>query len=71
MSFDEKYQAGTAYADEDSHVSSATLLSDPVEVAKNIIKDYAGARCEATLPELIGLVKGLLDEGQGMDDRKG
>lgn len=43
---------------------------DPVRVATDILKDYAGARCEASLQELIGLVKSLKNEGPA-DDRKG
>lgn len=41
-----------------------------MRVATDILKDYAGARCEASLQELIGLVKSLKNEGPA-DDRKG
>jgi linoleate 10R-lipoxygenase len=70
MSFNEKYQAGESYGDA-PRTKQANLLDDPVKVATNILKDYAGARQAATLPELVGLVKSLMSDGEPSDDRKG
>jgi linoleate 10R-lipoxygenase len=70
MSFNEKYQAGESYGDA-PRAKQANLLDDPVKVATNILKDYAGARQAATLPELVGLVKSLMSDGEPSDDRKG
>lgn len=69
MSFDEKYQAGESYGDAPK-AAKANILDDPAAVAAAIIKDYAGARCAATVPQLIALVKSLKSEGPS-DDRKG
>ncbi|TWU70930.1 hypothetical protein ED733_001561 [Metarhizium rileyi] len=70
MSFDEKYQAGESYGAE-SNASKAVSLDDPAAVAAAIIKDYAGARCAASLPQLIELVKSLKNADEPSDDRKG
>lgn len=49
MSFNEKYQAGESYADA-AEPTNPSFFEDPVKVATDILKDYAGARCEASLP---------------------
>lgn len=69
MAFDEKYQAGEPYADTPKR-PNPSFLEDPVQVATEILKDYAGARSEVTLPELISLVKSLKSGGP-VDDRQG
>ncbi|KAM3542308.1 hypothetical protein ARSEF1564_004756 [Beauveria bassiana] len=67
MSFDEKYQAGESYGDART---TASHLNTPAEIAAAVLKDYAGARDAATLPELIGLVQSLSSK-EPSDDRKG
>ncbi|WPH03723.1 Hypothetical protein R9X50_00660600 [Acrodontium crateriforme] len=70
MSFDEKYQAGEAYGEAPKPTPSG-FFSDPVAAATAILRDYAGARCEATLPQLINLIKSLTMPDTLIDDRKG
>ncbi|KAI9146726.1 Psi-producing oxygenase A [Paramyrothecium foliicola] len=70
MSFDEKFQEGESYGDAPIADKTA-LLDDPVKIATSIFKDYAAARSATSLPELIGLVQSLLNEGEPSDDRKG
>ncbi|KAI1377390.1 heme peroxidase [Hypoxylon crocopeplum] len=68
-SFTAKYQAGEAYADVEK--DSANFFSDPTKIAKDLLKDCAGLAGEVTLPELVGLIKELLQKGQPLDDKKG
>ncbi|KAM3502672.1 hypothetical protein MY11210_008996 [Beauveria gryllotalpidicola] len=70
MSFNEKYQAGESYGDAPKG-TKATYLDDPVATATAILRDYAGARDAATLPQLIDLIKSLNSDGEPSDDRKG
>ena len=70
FSFTEKYQAGETYADEPKPTKTS-FLDDPVKLATDIFKDVAAIRSEISLPELIGLVKGLMNKGEPVDDRKG
>jgi hypothetical protein len=67
----DKYQSGEAYRDDRAQSSTSSFLSDPAKVAADILKDYAGARSEASLQEIIGLVQSLRNEGTPADDRKG
>lgn len=70
MSDEHKFQAGEDYADVRKK-SSASFLSDPVKVAQDLLKDYASLRSEATLTQVIGLIKGIMNEGDPIDDKKG
>jgi linoleate 10R-lipoxygenase len=70
MSFEEKYQAGESYGNAPK-AAKATFLSDPVQIATAIFRDYAAARSTASLPQLVGLVQGLMSDGEPSDDRKG
>lgn len=69
-SFTEKYQAGESYANAPKP-TKANFFDDPVRVATDIFKDVASIRAEISLPELVGLVKGLINKGEPVDDRKG
>ncbi|KAF4976448.1 hypothetical protein FZEAL_6886 [Fusarium zealandicum] len=69
MSFNEKFQAGEAYGDPKRE--STNLLSDPVKLATDILKDYSGIRSQASIPELAALIKELLQKGEPLDDKKG
>jgi hypothetical protein len=70
MSHNEKYQAGEAYGDV-KKAPTANFFADPVKVATDLLKDYAGLRSEASIPEIAGLIKGLMQKGEPLDDRKG
>ncbi|KAI1312714.1 heme peroxidase [Xylaria venustula] len=70
MVSEEKFQAGEAY--EDPQRQPATdFLSDPVKVATDLLKDYSGLRSQASVPEIVELIKGLMNPGQPLDDKKG
>ncbi|KAI3317044.1 heme peroxidase [Xylariaceae sp. AK1471] len=70
MTSDEKFQAGEAYGDERKQ-SASSFLSDPVKVATDLLKDYAGLRSQASPQEIAGLIKELTTKGQPLDDKKG
>jgi hypothetical protein len=70
MSFNEKFQEGESYGDA-PRASKPNLLEDPTQIAAAILKDYVGARQAASLSELVGLIKGLMSDGEPSDDRKG
>ncbi|KAI1843275.1 hypothetical protein JX266_010629 [Neoarthrinium moseri] len=70
MSTNEKFQAGVTYADAKKS-SSSNFFADPLKVATDLLKDGAGVSKEVSLPELVGLIKGLLQEGEPLDDKKG
>ncbi|KAI0116392.1 heme peroxidase [Nemania sp. FL0031] len=70
MSTEEKFQAGEAYADHPKQ-SSTDFLADPVKVATALLKDYAGLRSQASLPEIVELIKELTNPGEPLDDKKG
>lgn len=70
MASEEKFQAGEAYGDPQRQ-SSDSFLSDPVKVATDLLKDYAGLRSQASLPEIVDLIKGLMNPGEPLDDKKG
>ncbi|SPJ72098.1 related to linoleate diol synthase [Fusarium torulosum] len=69
MSFDEKYQAGESY--KASKEDPSSLLDNPEKLVADLMKDFAGIRSQASPAELLGLVKGLLQKGQPLDDKKG
>lgn len=69
MPFDEKFQAGEAYGDEEEE--STSFFANPLKVATDILKECEGVRSQASLPELVGLIKELLHKGEPLDDRKG
>ncbi|KAI1427522.1 heme peroxidase [Xylaria sp. FL1777] len=70
MASEEKFQAGEAY--DDPHRQSATdFLSDPVKVATELLKDYSGLRSQASIPEIVELIKELMNPGEPLDDKKG
>ncbi|KAG9253117.1 uncharacterized protein F5Z01DRAFT_175200 [Emericellopsis atlantica] len=70
MSTTNKFQAGESYG-EARKKSSSSFLSDPVRVASDLFKDYATLRSEASLTEVVGLIKGIMNEGEPIDDKKG
>lgn len=70
LPFTEKYQAGETYADEPKQTKTK-FLDDPVKLATEIFSDLAAVRSEITLPELIGIIKGTINKGEPVDDRKG
>ncbi|KAI0404808.1 heme peroxidase [Xylaria palmicola] len=70
MASDEKFQAGEAYGDP-SKTSSSTFLSDPVKVATDLLRDYSALSSQASLPEIVNLIKELTIPGQPLDDKKG
>ncbi|ROT36144.1 heme peroxidase [Sodiomyces alkalinus F11] len=70
MSSNEKFQAGEAYG-EARHESSGSLLDDPLKIATQLVKDYAGVRSQASIPELAGLIKQLRSKGEPLDDKQG
>ncbi|KAI0379935.1 heme peroxidase [Hypomontagnella monticulosa] len=63
----DKFQAGEAYAEEEK--KSSNFFSDPLGVATDLLKDYAGLRSETSPTELAGLVKELLQKGEPLDDK--
>ncbi|CAI4218929.1 unnamed protein product [Parascedosporium putredinis] len=70
MSFNEKFQAGEAYGS--SQNDSTDFLSDPIALATQLVKDYAGVRSQVTPIELASLLKSmLLEKGKPIDDKKG
>ncbi|KAF4461846.1 hypothetical protein FALBO_11355 [Fusarium albosuccineum] len=69
MSFNEKFQAGESYASEKKDTEA--LLNDPVKLAADILKDYAGVRSQASPAQLAELIKELLSKGVPLDDKKG
>lgn len=66
----EKFQAGEAYT-EPQKQSDADFFADPVKVATDLLKDYAGLRSQASIPEIVELIKELMNPGQPLDDKKG
>ncbi|KAI8623543.1 heme peroxidase [Xylariaceae sp. FL1651] len=70
MASNEKYQAGEAYGEGRTQPSSS-FLSDPVKVATDLLKDYSGLRSTASVQEIVGLIKELMNPGQPLDDKKG
>lgn len=70
MSFNEKFQAGESYGD--AKTGSTSLLDDPIKLATDIIKEYAGVRTQASIPQLAELIKELtIEKGKPLDDKKG
>ncbi|KAI0555851.1 heme peroxidase [Xylaria curta] len=69
MASDEKFQAGEAYGD--PRKQSDNFLSDPVKVATDLLRDYAGLRSQASIPEIVELIKELMNPGEPLDDKKG
>lgn len=69
MAFNEKFQAGEAYGDVEK--DSANFFSDPVKIATDLLKDYSGLRSEASVPQIVSLIKELLQKGQPLDDKNG
>ena len=69
MSFNEKYQAGESYGDNPGQAEKS-LLDNPTQFATDILKDYASARGQASLAELVQLFQSLKSGGPS-DDRKG
>ncbi|KAJ3562058.1 hypothetical protein NPX13_g8709 [Xylaria arbuscula] len=66
----DKFQAGEAYEDPPKQ-SDEDFFSDPVKVATDLLKDYAGLRSQASVPEIVELIKQLMNPGQPLDDKKG
>ncbi|KAI1117571.1 heme peroxidase [Nemania sp. NC0429] len=70
MSSEANFQAVEAYGDPQRQ-SSDSFLSDPVKVATDLPKDYSGPRSQASLPKIVGLIKGLMNPLEPLDDNKG
>lgn len=69
MSFTEKFQAGEAYGD--AQEASGSIFSDPLKLATDLLKNYAGVRSQVSVKELAELIKELMSSGQPLDDKKG
>ncbi|KAL7621367.1 hypothetical protein AAE478_008688 [Parahypoxylon ruwenzoriense] len=69
MPSDDKFQAGEAYGDAEQE--STNFFADPTKIAKDLLKDCVGLSNQATLPELVGLIKELLQKGQPLNDKNG
>lgn len=69
MAYTEKFQAGENYGD--AREDSANIFADPLKLATDILKDYSGVRTQVSVQELAGLIKGLTQKGQPLDDKKG
>ncbi|KAI0167087.1 heme peroxidase [Hypoxylon sp. FL1284] len=69
MGSNDKYQAGEAYGDVEK--DNSTFFSDPAKIAADLVKDYAGLRSVASVPQITGLIKELLNKGQPLDDKNG
>lgn len=69
MSFDEKYQDGEAYGD--AKKASNNIFADPLKLANDLLRDYAGVRSQASVSDLLGLIKELMNKGEPLDDKKG
>ncbi|KAI0415155.1 heme peroxidase [Xylaria grammica] len=70
MAAEAKFQAGEAYGDP-RRDAAADFLSDPVKVATELLKDYSGLRSQASIPEIVELIKELTHPGEPLDDKKG
>ena len=71
MSFTDKFQAGETYADIRDGGSS-NFFDNPVKVATDLLRDYEGLRKEASVADIVGLIKELtVDKGKPLDDKKG
>jgi len=62
----ERFQAGERYGEDEELAYS---LSDPVDLARGILKELAGVRTQVSLSELVGIIKTLKEKP--LDDRKG
>ncbi|KAI6090870.1 heme peroxidase [Hypoxylon rubiginosum] len=69
MGSNEKFQAGEAYGDVEKDTSN--FFSDPTKIATDLVKDYAGLRSVASVPQIAGLIKELLNKGQPLNDKNG
>ncbi|KAM5353671.1 hypothetical protein ACJ41O_000321 [Fusarium nematophilum] len=69
MSFNEKFQAGESYGE--ARKGSSSIFSDPLKLAQDLLKDYAGVRSQASVTDIVGLIKELLQKGEPLDDKKG
>lgn len=69
-SFNEKFQAGESYKDT-SKEDPSSLLDNPEKLVTDLMKDFTGLRSQITPPDLLALVKQLLQKGQPLDDKKG
>ena len=70
MSYNEKFQAGEAYGSVRS--ASRNPFLDPMKMALDIVRDYAGVRKQVSSMELAGLIKELLlGRTEPLDDKKG
>lgn len=70
MATEEKFQAGETYSDSPQQ-SSTDFLADPVKVATALLKDYSGLRSQASLTDIVELIKELTNPGKPLDDKKG
>ena len=69
MGDNSKFQAGEEFGE--GRPRPTKFLADPVAVATDLLKDYAGLRSEASLPQIVGLIKELMAEGEPLDDKNG
>lgn len=71
MSFTEKFQAGDTYATVKDG-GSLDFFDNPVKVATDLLRSYEGIQNEASLADVVGIIKELtVDKGKPLDDRKG
>jgi hypothetical protein len=70
MASNEKFQAGESYSEARAE-SSASFLSDPVKVARALLKECAGLHGQASVEDITGLIQQLTSKGQPLDDKKG
>ncbi|KAI0534535.1 heme peroxidase [Xylaria digitata] len=70
MASDSKFQAGEAYADP-RRDAATDFLSDPLKVATELMRDYAGLRSSVTIPQIVELIKELTHPAEPLDDKKG
>jgi hypothetical protein len=69
MEFNEKVQLGEDYGD--AKKESSSLFSDPLKLATDLLKDYAGVRSQASVADIVGLLNDLAHKGEPLDDKKG
>lgn len=67
MSFETKFQAGESYGD--ATKEPAYSLDDPVQIAKDLMKELVSVKSQVTLPELIEIIQSLVQKP--LDDKKG
>ncbi|KAK5651915.1 hypothetical protein OQA88_11574 [Cercophora sp. LCS_1] len=67
MSFNEKFQAGESYADEEPEAPYS--LDDPVRIAQDLIKELASVKSQISPTDVVAIIQGLAVKP--LDDKKG